>query len=306
MGQGPRYIPIETGIDKLLAHYGIRIKKSFVLDKNCYKQQIPPRLGGGERPIYWAPLIQNRLISKKLEFMRNIKQLVAVKVSPLEIDREVIKQNNLKAYRLLASSEESWEMKDRINLNPLLIFPPQSSGEMQSFPLAYIVEGAFTSYFEGKAPPLKEAAEKEAAEDAPASKDSEKTSQPQENDKQPAADLSKIESDRKFLTKGKPGKIFVMASAEMLSDRVLDEQGKSINSVFIMNLLDALNDREEIAVLRGKKQQFNPLTDSGALAKTVIKSFNIAGLPALVVFFGLAVWTRRVSRKKHIQMMFQK
>lgn len=306
MGQGPRYIPIETGIDKLLEHYGIRIKKSFVLDKNCYKQQIPPRLGGGERPIYWAPVIQNRLISKKLEFMKNIKQLVAVKVSPLEIDQEVIKQNNLKAYRLLASSEESWEMKDRINLNPLLIFPPQSSEEMQSFPLAYMVEGAFTSYFEGKAPPLKKAAEKESAEDTTASGESAKTGQPKENDKKPGVDLSKIESDRKFITEGKPGKIFLMASAEMLSDRVLDEQGKSINSVFILNLLDALNDREEIAVLRGKKQQFNPLTDSGSFAKTVVKSFNIAGLPVLVVLFGLAVWTRRVSRKKHIQMMFQK
>jgi hypothetical protein len=306
MGQGPRYIPIETGIDKLLEHYGIHVKKSFVLDKNCYKQQIPTRLGGGERPIYWAPLIENRLISKELEFMRNIKQLIAVKASPLELDQERIKQNKLKAYRLIASSEQSWEMKDRINLNPVLIFPPQSSEKMQSFPLAYLVEGAFTSYYEGKPLPLKKKAEKKSEEDPTESEQSEQTIQPKENDKKPAVEHSIIESDRKFLTKGKPAKIFLMASAEMLSDSVLDEQGKSINSVFIMNLLDALNDREEIAVLRSKKQQFNPLTDSGAFVKTVVKSFNIAGLPVLVVFFGLMVWTRRVSRKKHIQLMFQK
>jgi len=36
------------------------------------------------------------------------------------------------------------------------------------------------------------------------------------------------------------------------------------------------------------------------------KTFNIAGLPILIVLFGLSVWFRRHSRKKHIQMMFQK
>ena len=97
-----------------------------------------------------------------------------------------------------------------------------------------------------------------------------------------------------------------MASADMLNDGVIDEQGRSLNAVFIMNLLDAMNDREDIAILRGKKQRFNPLKDTGALTKTIVKSFNIGGMPVLVVLFGLIVWGKRVSRKKHIQMMFQK
>ena len=49
-----------------------------------------------------------------------------------------------------------------------------------------------------------------------------------------------------------------------------------------------------------------PLEDTQAGIKTFVKAFNIAGLPILVVIFGLGVWFRRHSRKKHIQMMFQK
>ena len=57
--------------------------------------------------------------------------------------------------------------------------------------------------------------------------------------------------------------------------------------------------------MRSKEQRFNPLDETTATGKTLVKTINIAGLPVLVVLFGLAVWLRRHARKKHIQMMFQ-
>ena len=97
-----------------------------------------------------------------------------------------------------------------------------------------------------------------------------------------------------------------MASSEMLKDNILDEQGRTPNAMFIMNVLDFLNDREDVAIMRSKEQRFNPLQDTQGGTKTFVKSFNIAGLPVLVVLFGLLVWFRRHTRKKQIQMMFQK
>jgi hypothetical protein len=91
----------------------------------------------------------------------------------------------------------------------------------------------------------------------------------------------------------------------MIKDNMVNLEGTNPNSIFIMNLLDYLNDREEIAVMRSKGQSFNPLHDTGASAKLFVKYFNIAGLPALVILFGLGVWFRRHSRKKRIQTMFQ-
>ena len=289
IGQAPVFVPLDTGLEKLLSHYGIRIQQSFVMDENSYRQELPAQFGGGERAIYFAPLIKDRFINNDLDFMKNIKRLVALKISPLELDSERISENSLKTHRLFASSEKSWQMRDRINLNPMFIKPPQSSEEMRSYPLAYIIEGEFPSYFAGKTVPLKEIEdEKESAET------------------QSDIDLSQIERQGQFRARGKPGKIFVMASADMLTDNVLDAGGRGANATFILNTIDYLNGREDIAVMRAKVQRFNPVEDTQAGTKAFVKAANIAGLPVVVVLFGLGVWFRRHSRKKHIQMMFDK
>jgi ABC-2 type transport system permease protein len=118
--------------------------------------------------------------------------------------------------------------------------------------------------------------------------------------------MSKIKSQGQTISKGKPAKIFLMASTEMLKNNVLDPEGDSPNDMFILNTIDALNHREDIAAMRSKVLSFNPLNDTGSITKTFVKTFNIAGLPVLLVFLGLIVWLRRHSRKKQIQMMFQK
>jgi len=212
------------------------------------------------------------------------------------LDTKQIEQNGLKAHRLLASSEKSWEMSGRINLNPMMIQPPQSPDEQQSLPLAYILEGEFPSYFAGKPIPEKKGKEN----------DSQKTDEGKKTAKKPDVDLSKIEREGEFLSKGRPGKIFLMASSDILKDNILEATGRSPNAMFIMNVLDYLNNRGDIAVMRSKEQRFNPLHETGAGIKSFVKAFNIAGLPVLVVLFGLLVWFLRHSRKKRIKMMFQK
>jgi len=302
MGQQPIYVPLDTGLEKLLAHYGIRIQQSYVLDENCYRQEMPAQFGGGERKIYYAPLIKNRFINQDLDFMKNIKILVALKISPLELVDERITKNELKTHRLFASSEKSWQMRGRINLNPMFIKPPESSEDMQSYPLAYLIEGQFPSYFADKPIPVREIEDKKE----PGQQSTDQKDQPQASEKQSEIDLSRIERKGQFQPKGKPGKIFVMASADMMKNNVLDATGRGANSALIMNILDYLNGREGIAVMRGKEQRFNPLEDTQPGVKTFVKTFNIAGLPVLVIIFGMGVWFRRHSRKKHIQMMFSK
>ena len=296
-GQAPIFVPLDTGIDKLLGHYGVRIQQSLVLDESCFRQQMPAQFGGGDQPIYYAPLIKNRFINKDLDFMKNIKVLVALKISPLELNTENIKKNSLTSHKLIASSEKSWQMRDRINLNPMFLKPPPSSEEMQSYPLAYLIEGEFSSFFAGKPLPIKEVDEKKSEKD-------EKDEAKETTEKPTGVDLSKIERSGQFLSKGKPAKIFLMASADMLKNNVLDAEGQSSNATFVMNVIDYLNGREDIAVMRGKEQRFNPLEETQASTKTFAKAFNIAGLPILVVIFGLGVWFQRHSRKKRIQMMF--
>jgi ABC-2 type transport system permease protein len=178
---------------------------------------------------------------------------------------------------------------------------------MQSKPLAYILEGEFPSYFADRPIPVKEVDENEPADKAGGAA----AQQPTPNNEsgtgtQSEIDISRIVTDGQFIAKGKYGKVFLMASADMLKDNLIDAGGRGPNATYILNVIDYLNDREDIAVMRGKEQRFNPLNETKAGTKTFVKTLNIIGLPAFVVFFGIGVWFRRHARKKNIQMMFQK
>ena len=297
-GGEPIYVPIDTKLEKLLEHYGISTKKSYVMDENCYSQNIPSQYGGGARPIYFAPIIKNKFINSSLNFMNNIKELITLKIAPVEPVKKIIEKNNLTVKKLFSSSENSWEMQGNINLNPDLIRPPDSADKKKSIPLAYIVEGEFSSYFAGKPLPLKEKSGKDTEKKE--SKETEKENQKSDSE------ISKIKSRVEIITKSKPAKIFITGTSEVLKNNILDRLGSNSNAIFVMNVLDYLNDREDIAVMRSKEQRFNPLYETKGSTRTFVKFFNIAGLPVLIVLFGIFVLFFRHSRKRRIEIMFSK
>jgi gliding motility-associatede transport system auxiliary component len=292
------YLPMESGLEKLLSHYGIDVHPSYVHDEESYRQRMPREMGGGERPVYFAPLIKNANINNQLDYMQNIKGLIALKVSPISVDMEKINASNLKATPLFRSSSLAWEVKERINLNPNFVKLPGPDVERRHFDLAYMVEGAFPSYFAGKQVPEKP--KEEAPADSP-EKDAE--SSEKETEAQ-AESTDMIAREGEIIETGKPGKIFVLASSDMIKDNLLDKEGRGANDILVMNVLDYLNDHVEMAQLRSKQQQFTPLNETGAFTKTAVKTMNIVGLPVVVVLFGMAVWARRVRRKKTIQSEF--
>ena len=294
---GPSFKPFDSGLGKLLANYGIKIDPAMVLDENCYKQRLPAEMGGGERPIYFAPLIKSTNINQGLPFLKTIKGLIALRMAPLTLDQERLDQNGLKAVRLFSSSGKSWEMKDRISLDPTMIGEPPPAEELTAYPLAYALEGEFPSYFAGKPIPEKPA--------EPSAKDAQSASQDGETTQPAAKDLSAFESTPPRRDKSVPAKILLIGSSELIQDSVLEADGRSPNAMFMMNIIDYLNDRVDVALMRSKEQRFNPLENPTPATRTLTKAFNIVGLPVLVVLFGIAVWLRRIARKKRIQTMFQ-
>ncbi len=87
---------------------------------------------------------------------------------------------------------------------------------------------------------------------------------------------------------------------------MLDPEGVSPNAIFVMNVLDTLNNQDDISVMRSKVQGFNPLDDSEPSVRRIVKTFNILGLPVLVIIFGFGVFLTRKSKRRRIQLMFQK
>ena len=231
-----------------------------------------------------------------------------------------IADNGITARELFSSSERAWELSGRINLNPLFLQPPASADDFHRYPLAYLLEGEFPSFFADKPIPEKPsmeapadtdtdpAADKTLDADGPGpSADALSQSGDLSATDRPAADpAAGIEGKGAKITHGKPGKVILVGSSAMIQDAVLSEDARNPNAIFVMNVIDDLNDREDIAVMRSKEQTFNPLMESGPGVKTLVKAVNIVGLPVLVVLFGLLIWGRRHSRKKRIQLMFYK
>ena len=77
-----------------------------------------------------------------------------------------------------------------------------------------------------------------------------------------------------------------MGSSHLLRDYMVDREGRVPNAVFLANLMDALNNREAVALMRGKQQIFNPLDEVPAAMRAAIKGFNIIGLVALKIMQG--------------------
>jgi ABC-type uncharacterized transport system involved in gliding motility auxiliary subunit len=289
MGMPPRYEPIDTGLEKLLTHYGVNMKKAIVLDKNAYTHQAPQNMGGGEQIIYFAPMLKQASINNTPLFMNNIKGLVAMQISPLELVTENIDTTKVVATKLLSSSDESWLMEGMINLNPMFIRPPDAKDELTSYDLAYLLEGNFTSFFKGKAIPEREMGEKEIKEE-------DKDSNTQK--------LEGFTASHTFLETSKPAKLFVLPCSQMLQDNMLDPEGRSTNATFILNVIDHLNGEDKIAQLRSKQQTLNPIVQTTPFSRALIKAFNIIALPIFVVLFGLGVLAKRTARKKKIANRF--
>ena len=297
---GAQYLPVDTGLEKLFNHWGINISKSIVLDQESYKAQLPDAYGGGEQSLYYVPQIRDENISKELPFMKNIRGLLVQKSSPVIIDEARIKEEGLTYHKLFSSSEKSWEMHEPLNLNPLMMGPPGPDTQMKKIPLAYTVEGSFTSYFADK--PVPAAVMEEEKKDAEEGEDDK--GKDIKDAAKPVIDVEQVNVSAKKIDKGRPGKIFIIGTSEVLKDSLISPEGNNPNAVFLMNAIDYLNGHEDIAVMRGKMGNLNPLSATSASAKSGIKYFNILGLPVIVGIFGLIIWGVRVKRKRAIEAMF--
>ena len=291
----PVHMPINTRLGNLLDHYGLKVNKSYVLDKKCYVSR-DQRMG--ETPIYFAPVIKNENINHKFDFLKNIKEIIMIQASPLSSDPNKIKDNDIKLNKLISSSKQSWTMSGQINLNPMIIRPPAEEEKMESFPLAYLAEGNFKSYFTDKEIPEKPEKETENKED----EEGEAGTDQIKNE----TGETQFRSEKGVIKSGRPGKVFLIGSAEILKDNLFDENGESPNAQFILNSIDYLNGRDEIAVMRSKNQKFNPLKDTKPLTRSFIKVINIGGLPALFILIGVFVWFRRKAKRKMIKAVFTK
>lgn len=261
------FVANDVNIERLLTKYGIARGKNMIMDKNCLKDMNAQY---GELTYYWVPTIHKKQLAKKCVITNNLGYVYLLQSGSL--DPAVAKENkNIKVTELAKSSPEAWIQESGITLHPLYITPPVDAASFAQYDLALLLEGKFDSAFD----------------EAPAA----------------SADESLVTSS--FVKSSvMPGKLFVASSSAITTRQVIDENGKSPVSMFLMNVVDYLNGNEDLCTMRTKSLSVNNLTIKSTVAANFWKFFNSFGIAIFVVIAGLIVWRLRNARRHAINKKY--
>ncbi|MBP7737814.1 MAG: Gldg family protein [Spirochaetes bacterium] len=293
-GRQPMVLPVRTGLEPLLAGYGINLNKNIVLDTSCAKAPV----GGAVRDIYYVPIIRKSGFNKDVGITKYLKGAAFIKASSIDVDANKVKALKLDRYDLVSSSDESWQMADQVNFNPFLMAPPENKEGMRKYTLAVLLSGKFDSHFKGR--------------EVPKETDPKKAQVKTENISVGKADRTTPAGTTRVIVVGsseitRSG--FLMNSKRIISSAMsqADEQDKVFsNGFFIHSMADYLLGNSYIPEMSSKSLDYNPLDKIGDGTKIILKALNIGGVPVLVVIAGLVIWKRRLRRRKGIQERFSR
>jgi len=280
--QAPVYLPRDTGLEELIGHYGLELVRGYVMDEQSFVQRQRTAQGGiSEATIYYAPIIDQTGLNRELRFLATIPEMVVLNMSPVRATAA----GDERVVELFTSSVEGWITRgEEINLaNPFQIQPPADEDQAR-VPMAQLLRGRSSSYFAGREIPRPDPAE-------------------ETSDLVSTLDSDSLEIGTNRIDDG-GGTLVVVGGSAMIGSIIVDAAGSSGNSLFLLNLFDALSGREDYAIMRTKGAVFAPLDETTPAVRSFIKTFNIAGLPILVVLGGLGVWLFRNRRKRQIESRF--
>ena len=270
---GEMFTPNENNLDRLLNSYGIKRELNMVMDTHCFENNHPQY---GKLHLYWAPLLQKQQLSKKHPITNNLGYVVMVENGSLDVT-EAENNKNVKVSVLAKSSDEAWAMTQGVMLNPLMMAPPADKAQLKSYTLAALVEGKFNSAFT----------------EAPV---------PETEEEQNKDDSLKTSNHIGFSVM--PGKIFVLGSSGVTTGSVIDSDGSTPSSMFVMNVIDYMNGNKDLCVMRTKSLAVDTLNVRNQGAANFWKIFNQYGLVVLVILTGLIVWRCRVKRRRAINKKY--
>lgn len=153
----------ESGLGDWLAHNGLTVEETMVLDPRNAALPIPVQRFVGERPVREIrmlpyphfPDVRAEGLNDEHPITAPLEQLTLNWASPIQVDEEANAERDVT--ELVRSSPQSW-VSDATNVVPDFEQWPESGYEPSSDRgprlLALAVEGRFDSYFADKEPPL--------------------------------------------------------------------------------------------------------------------------------------------------------
>lgn len=283
MGREPLILPVDSGLDELTSHYGVKIGKSIVLDKNCTKINLGQMLT--DYPL--IPMIDKGGLDRESVITKYINSALFIKASPLEVD-EKLKEKGISSTLLVSTSPQSWLMEGRMNFNPFFMSAAEGK-EMKSYPVAVLLSGKFESFFKGRDIPAESVTSGSRGQ------------------------LSAVNKLDSTIASGK-SELIVVGTSEINSSgfmssarRILSGssgEGAHSNEILVHSMVDYLAGNIYVPEMKSKSLDFNPLIKTDDRTRFLLKIINMVLVPLFTVLTGLVVWRRRISRKRQIEISF--
>ncbi len=278
--EGLNVSPLKTGLNDLLEHYGVKLNDNLVLDVSMgqltYSQGFMTVSTSYAYFIKVMKQYQYRTgetsdgLSQDSIITNQLESLMFPWAGSIELPPQG--DASIETIALAKTSRGGWTAQSPYNINPTnrQFQPPASVQQVHT--VAASLSGVFKSFYAGKAIPPAEAA---GSEEGMAAKPT--------------------EEERTTKTESEATQIVVVGNSQFL------QQGRPDGQLFFLNTVDWLTLGEELINIRSHGATERPLKEISESEKFFLKFISIAGVPILVVAFGLVRFILRRRAKRMVE-----
>ena len=275
--------PLSTGLTDLLSHYGIQLGNNLVQDIS--HDNLTYSQGGFMTITRPYPFFIKVLKSYQYSTGSTSEGFPADSVATSGLDSlvlpwstslSVVAKEGISTTIMAKTSNQAWTAQAPYNLDPTRMFTPPSSVK-NSYPVAVLLAGEFTSFYAGKEIPS--ASNGDGDGDGDGEEDTENKNK-----------------DRKTVEKSPPTQIVVVGTSQFLRQPRVD------GLTFFQNSIDYITLGSSLIGIRSKQISDRSFkTDPSTFARLTIKVLCIGAIPLLVALFGLFRFFSRMRAKRMVE-----
>jgi len=303
-GGGIAMQAVEGGVKVLLAHYGLEVGESFVMDprNEPFPIQVQRQVGNMNviemQQINYPFFVDVRQdsMSQDSPIVSNLPGVTMQWASPITVDETANQERDVVV--LLRSTEGAW-LRSELDATPDMASYPQYGfpvvGEQNAWPLAVTVRGAFESYFKERPSPF-EGGQEVPESVGPAAPGEETPEQPE------TPVFGTIEASPKS------ARLVIVGSAEFLDDTVLSiSQSLSrdrylYNLQLVLNAVDWAVEDQDLLSIRSRGTYARLLPDLTREEQSFWEGLNYAVALLGLVALGV-VWNSRQRGEEPIELV---
>lgn len=146
---------VNTNINDMLAHYGVKLEPDLVLDRSSSMAAFSGGFFHFQVPYPFWPKVIKDGFDKSHPMVSKLETITLPWTSSLKFQDKVIEEKGLEKTILVQTTPHAWTQKGRFDLNPQQRFNFKTT-EFQQIPLAAMVSGHFKSFYADKEAPSKD------------------------------------------------------------------------------------------------------------------------------------------------------